>query len=187
MTIFMKLKGTILAVIAAFAIIFGSCKKGINDPSVPFSTRDARITNDWVLNSSNASSVTVNVVGGTQYTSSTTHVFDGTTMKETSNNGFGTQEQSYPYSYELNIKNDGTYDAIETNDGVKNENTNYWFWADSDKNKIAVTFSDEGTFMIDRLAKDELILTHSETTSNTQENGDVSTTEINTTMTFAKK
>lgn len=183
----MKNKGIILTVILGFTLIFSSCKKGANDPTFSFSSRDARITADWLLESMNSSTVTVDQVGGTAYTSTTKYVFDGTTMKKTSENGFGTQEFSYPYAYELNINPDGIYKVVEEEDGEKSENTNYWFWANSDKKKIAISFSGIGTYMIDRLAKDELVLTHSESTSDTNENGDVSTTDTNLIMTFSKK
>lgn len=183
----MKNKAIILTVILSITLIFGSCKKGANDPSFSFRSRDARITADWVLNSMESSSVTVQNVGDVTYTSTTKSVFDGTTMTITSNIGFGDQVESYPYSYELNINNDGTYNETEITDGDKTEKTDYWFWANADKSKIAVTFSGNGTYMINRLAKDELIITQSTTTTNTSAEGNVTTHNNDLTMTFSKK
>lgn len=183
----MKNKAIILTVILSITLIFGSCKKGANDPSFSFKSRDARITTDWILSSMDSSSVKVDSVGGLTYTSTTTNVFDGTTMTITSNIGFGDQVESYPYSYDLNINNDGTYNETEITDGDKTEKTDYWFWANADKSKIAVTFSGNGTYMINRLAKDELILTQSTTTTTTSADGNVTTHNNNLTMTFSKK
>lgn len=183
----MKNKRFFLISLLGIALVFGSCKKGVNDPSFSFSSRDARITAEWILNSMNKSTVTVIKAGDQTYTSTTTYVFDGTTMTETSNNGFGDQVSSYPYSYETDINNDGTYKETESKDGVKTEKTNYWYWANSDKKKIAVTFSGNGTFMIDRLAKDELILKQSTVTTTTDTEGNVTTSNYDLIMTFSKK
>ncbi len=183
----MKNKKNILIIILGITLIFGSCKKGENDPSFSFSSRDARITSEWVLNSMNKSNIQVIESGPDTYTSKTTYVFDGTTMTETSNNGFGDQVQTYPYSYEIVINENGTYNETAIEDGEKYEKTDYWFWANSDKKKIAVTFSGNGTYMIDRLAKDELVLTQSTVTSNTDAEGKVTTKNEDLIMTFSKK
>ncbi len=179
----MKFKGLILISFLGIATIFTSCKKGANDPSFSFSSRDARITADWVLTSMTKTSYTSGLI----YTSTTTYDFDGTTMTEKSENGFGTQTTSYPYAYELTINKEGDYKKTVTDDGNKSEYTDYWFWANSDKSKIAVTFSGTGTYMINRLAKDELVLTQSNTSVNTDSDGNVSTVKVNLTMTFNKK
>ncbi|RLD47935.1 MAG: hypothetical protein DRI94_13250 [Bacteroidetes bacterium] len=184
----MKNKGIILIALFAIVLAFGSCKKGVNDPSFSFKSRDARITADWVLSSMNKSRVEVTTAGQeTLYTSTTTYVFDGTDMTETSNNGIGDDIESYSYSYEIVINDDGTYNETETNDGEKFEKTDYWFWANSDKTKIAVTFSGNGTYMIDRLAKDELVLTQSTVTSETDSDGYVTTVNNDLIMSFTKK
>lgn len=184
----MKNKAIILTGILSIILIFGSCKKGENDPSFSLKSRDARITADWVLNSMNKSKVVVSKIGQeTLYTSTTTYVFDGTTMTETSNIGFGDQVKSYPYSLEIVINENGTYNQTEITDGEKTETTDYWFWANSDKSKIAVTLSGNGTYMINRLAKDELVLTQSTVTTNTDAEGNVETHNNDLTMTFSKK
>jgi len=177
-----------LSVIAiAIVLIFASCKKGTNDPTFSFSSRDARITAEWVLKTSNNTIVHVEIIGSETYTETTTYVFDGTTMKKTKNIGFGDEIISYPYAYEIVINKDGTYNETENKDGEKTEKTNYWFWANSDKSKIAINFAGIGTFMINRLAKDELVLTQSTVTSNTDADGNVSTDNSDIIMTFSKK
>ena len=180
----MKTKGLIFTLILATAVIFSSCKKGVNDPTFSFSSRDARITADWILASMSQTNQHIQQVADNTYTSTTTYSFDGTTMKETSENGFGTQEENYPYSFELMINDDGTYNSTEVEDGDKYEKTNYWFWANSDKNKIAVTFDGFGTFIINRLAKDEMVLTQSIEEAHTDSDGNVTTDKSNLTMTF---
>jgi len=184
----MKNKGIILIALFAIVLAFGSCKKGANDPSFSFKSRDARITADWVLSSMTNSSITVRKNGQeTLNTLTTTYVFDGTTMTKTFNDGFGDQVTSYPYSYEIVINDDGTYNETETNDGEKSEKTDYWFWANSDKTKIAVTFSGNGTYMINRLAKDELVLTQSAVSSETNTDGYVTTVNNDLIMSFSIK
>ncbi len=183
------MKTKTLFLLPAVMLLFSvsSCKKGANDPAFPFSSRDARITADWVLNSLNQTTVHTETVGDNTYTSTTTYVFDGTTMKKSSENGFGTQEESYPYSYEIIINEDGTYNETVNEDGEKTEKTDYWFWANSDKSKIAITFDGIGTFMIDRLAKDELVLFRSIVSSNTDTDGNTTVDKTDITMIFSKK
>ncbi len=169
------------------ALVFGSCKKGENDPSFTFMSRDSRITSEWELDAMNLTNITVISTGQETYTSKTTYVFDGTTMTETSDNGFGEQVESYPYSYEIVINDDGTYNETEIKDGKEYTRTDYWFWADADKSKIAVTFSGKGTYMIDRLAKDELVIKKTTETSNTDASGNVTTQSEGLIMSFTKK
>ncbi len=183
----MKTKYIFLTALFGIALVFGSCKKGANDPSFSFKSRDARITADWNLSSMSKSNVVVQDNGQISYTSKTTYVFDGTTMTETSNIGFGDQTESYPYSYEIAINDDGTYNETEINDGDKTEITDYWFWANADKKKIAISFSGKGTYLIDRLAKDELVLMQSSVETDTDSDGNTETTTKSLVMTFSKK
>lgn len=180
----MKTTKQILTLLLVSGLLFSSCKKGVNDPTFSFSSRDARITADWILNSMTQVNKHIQQISDNTYTSTTTYSFDGTTMKETSVNGFGTQEETYPYSFELIINDDGTYNSVENEDGDKYEKTNYWFWANADKNKIAVTFDDFGTFTINRLAKDELVLTQSTVNVHTDSDGNTTTDSSDLTMTF---
>ncbi len=181
----MKTTKQILTLLLVSGLLFTSCKKGVNDPTFSLSSRDARITADWILNSMTQITTNVYQVSDNTYTSTTTYSFDGTTMKKISENGFGTQEETYPYSFELIINDDGTYNSVKNEDGDKYEKTNYWFWADSDKNKIAVTFDDFETFTINRLAKDELVLTQSTVSIYTDSDGNKVTDNNDITMTFS--
>ncbi len=183
----MKTKKLIFTLVLATGIIFSSCKKGANDPAFSFKSRDARITADWILVSMTQINKNIQQVADNTYTSTTTYSFDGTTMNVTSKNGFGTQEENYSYSLELKINDDGTYNSTEVEDGDKHEKTNYWFWANADKNKIAVTFDGFGTFIINRLAKDEMVLTQSTENVHTDSDGNVTTDKSNLTMTFNVK
>ncbi len=183
----MKFKKLILISVLGIATLFSSCKKGADDPAFSFMSRDARITADWVLSSMNETNVHVIKGGSSTYTTTKTYVFDGTTIQYTLKDDFGTQTTSYPYSYEININKKGTYNETEVEDGEKTETTDYWFWANSDKNKIAISFSGIGTYMINRLAKDELVLTQATVSSNTDGDGNVTSDTNNISMTFSKK
>ncbi len=177
----------LLTIFSASLLITSSCKKGENDPSLPFTSRDARITAKWILKSSNTEIETTDFVGGTNYKIKTKKVFDGTTMKETVENGVDVEQFNYPYSFDLEIKKNGIYELSVTNDGVKTNKTNYWFWQNSDKNKTGINLAGQGIYMIDRLANKELTLIKHEITSVTQENGNISTTETNIQMVFEKE
>jgi len=178
----MKSKIVLTIAVIAGSLIFNSCKKSENDPFLPFMTRDARITNTWNLKSLNKSIITLNELG---FTDTKTYVFDGTEMTETHEDFFGTTtESTYIYSNVIDIQKGNEYKQTITTGADTYELNSFWYWHDSDKNKIGIIFDDGNTYIIKRLAKDELVLESSKYTVNTYENGDKSTYTYSELLTF---
>ena len=180
----MKKKFVLITAIISIVVLFNACKKSDNDPFLPFSTRDARITNTWKLVKLQNITTEVNSL---DFTDTYQYTFDGTTMKEFHNDFFGnTSEDSYNYSDTLIINKNGTYNQTISSDGSINKITSYWFWYDSNKNKIGIIFEDGGTYSIQRLAKDELILEKYLFTETTDEEGKKTTVTTKEDLTYNK-
>ena len=178
----MKTKIILLTTIIGISLIFSSCKKSENDPLLPFSTRDARITNTWELKSSSKSEIKINQLG---HTDSKQFVFDGTEMSEEHTDFFGTTtEDSYTYSESLVISKANIYTQTTVKRGETSEMNSYWFWFDSDKNKIGIIFEAGNTYIIQRLSKDELILESSEYSVVTSETGETSSETYSEVLTY---
>lgn len=167
-------------------ISFNACKKSKNDPFLPFSTRDARITNSWVLSLMNVT-ITEEINAGDPFVKTWSYIFDGSTMTETNTDGFGSSTEEYSYSHELEILKEGTYLETINNNNNKTEVNSTWYWYDANKNKIGIILSESGTFMIDRLAKDELILKQSSVKTETNEDGIKTINTEDIVMNFRKK
>jgi hypothetical protein len=85
-------------------------------------------------------------------------------------------EVSYPYSDSLAIKKDGTYEQTIKIDNISQTLSTQWFWVDSNKDKIAISFTDGKTYLIQKLTKDEIVFTQSYSTKDLDENGKETTT-----------
>lgn len=180
----MRKKYVFSAVVLSIVLIFNACKKSDNDPFLTFSTRDARITNTWKLVKFQSVETEINEL---DFSETSRYEFDGTTMSEYHIDFFGNiTEDSYTYSDSLKINKNGTYNQIITSDGEKDEITSYWFWYDSNKNKIGIIFEDAGTYLIQRLAKDELILERYLFLETTNEDGDNNTQTTEEVLTYNK-
>ena len=178
----MKKKYLIFPVIISIIVLFNACKKSDNDPLLPFRTRDARITNTWKLVKLQIDSTEVNSLNTTKKDQ---YNFDGTTMYEYHIDFFGNDtEDSYTYSDNLVINKDGTYNQTILYGSNKTEITSCWFWYDSNKNKIGIIFEDKGTYLIQRLAKDELIIERYLFTETTDEEGDKNTLTVEEVLTY---
>ena len=180
----MKKKYLIFPVIISIIILFNACKKSDNDPLLPFRTRDARITNTWKLVKLQIDSTEVNSFNKTK---ADLYNFDGTTMNEYHIDFFDNDtEDSYTYSDNLVINKNGTYNQTIISNGVKNEITSCWFWYDSNKNKTGIIFEDKETYLIQRLAKDELILERYLFTETTDAEGNKNKLTVEEVLTYNK-
>ena len=172
-----------ITIILTVLINFTSCKKGDNDPRLPFGTRDGLITNTWKLSKMSKTETTVNSLGSTD---TRTFSFDGTTMNETHTNIFGaTVEDSYSYSDKLVIAKDNTYIRLVEKGDTKSETKAFWYWHNSKKNKIGISFNNGTIYYIKRLARKELILEYSEYTINTDSDGNKTTITNNELLTYS--
>jgi hypothetical protein len=155
---------TLLVLFAFAGIIFGSCKKGENDPAISFKSRDARITAKWKL--TKIASTYTQVEGPS--TTLTLVSFDGflyTTKISVNGNPVITDTKSG--TFEMTIEKEGVMSWNETyiNGGTTEARyaTGFWRWLDSDKNKSWIYveggayFFFSGRYKIDRLASKELV------------------------------
>lgn len=172
-----------ITIILTVLINFTSCKKGDNDPTLPFGTRDALITNTWKLSKMSKTETTVNGVGSTD---TRIFSFDGNTMNEIHTNIFGaTVEDSYSYSDKLVISKDNTYSRVIEEGNTKTETKAFWYWHNSNKNKIGISFNNGTIYYIKRLARKELILEFSEYAINTDSDGNQTTITNNELLTYS--
>jgi len=173
----------IISIITVFAIVinFTSCKKGGDDPLLSFGTRDALITNTWKLTKSTMSTTTVSLLGSDDRS----YNFDGTTMVYKHNYYGALIENSYLYSYKLEIIKDNTFKREVVQDGDKVATNAFWYWHDSKKNKIGISFNNGNIYNIKRLSKKELVLEYFVTNVYTDEDGDETTTSSKETLTFS--
>ena len=65
---------------------------------------------------------------------------------------------TYSYSLSIEIKKDGTYQSIETDDGNIETVDGRWNWLNSAKNKTSIRLDNMGTFEVNGLRSKELIL-----------------------------
>ena len=179
---------TIGLVFLIIAVGFVGCKKGENDPSFTLTSRNSKIVGTWKLNyevsnyTNNYSRTYPSNFENYNFSSKSTGNanFDGTnrayTQYSETTNGNNEPDinsdttYSYPYTLEITINEDGTYKIEVSEDGDKTVTEGYWWWLDSDANKVRIAFDDDiNSMRIDRLAKDELFLIE-ETSSNSTSN-----------------
>jgi archaellum component FlaF (FlaF/FlaG flagellin family) len=178
----MKRKIYFLALILISGIIFDSCKRGEEDPFISLRSRDNRITADWQLKTYDK--VTSSTNDG--ITTTTTYSYDGTTLTKVRVNDQGTTTDTYSFSYELNIIQDGSYVSTVVDNGDKTQTTSNWWWSNTTENKAGIVMEYDGTYLIERLAFDELTLSADEFETNTQD-GITDSTRTTFLMTFIKK
>jgi hypothetical protein len=149
-----------------------SCKKGANDPTISLKSRNSRITAEWKLVKIAGSETYYG--GGTTY--SATFTYDGTNfiVAESPAGGFfgnGTATGAYT----MTILKDGALEYSESftpSGGTLLSKTGkaFWYWGNNDNNKIAISFTDGGDYLvglvnnlynIDELKSKELILVQS--------------------------
>lgn len=128
------IKFFLFAIIATTIIPVSSCKKGANDPGLPFSSRKGRLEGTWKL-SANAYTVT-DVSGNIQTTRE--YAFDGTNQKVTTVTKVGnaapiTTTNSYTYSETWEFTKDNTYIMTTVLGGQTDVESGSWAFAGKDK------------------------------------------------------
>ncbi len=154
-------------------IVIPSCKKGEDDPSISFRSRDARITAKWKLVNYERQS---NSSGG----SSSTSVLNGSILTVTNSGG----SYSYSYSEELEINSDGTFKITTIQDGDISTSSSDWFWLNDTKKKTSIVLDDN--YSIDRLSHNELIL-RNESNSSGVSNGITYTSSLRSVQTYERQ
>ncbi|MDX1652905.1 MAG: hypothetical protein R3277_10465 [Brumimicrobium sp.] len=143
----------LLILVFAGTLILESCRKGENDPLISLRTRDARITGKWELVDFEATSSEINNTGVVNTNEQTTTTYDGSTWTNTSNGN----TDSYTYTREITIEDDGNYIYRETIEGEISEETGTWSWLDNTKKKIGIFLDQHGLFHIDQLKNEEMV------------------------------
>ena len=174
----------ILLVSLLTVTIFQSCKKGENDPTISFRSRDARLIGKWNL---------VNVLGTWDKVEGGTHTYSTFTYNgmnflddiNTGNiGGTGTYEMTLEKSGDMSYTETlriGSQDYVYTGTG-------YWDWLNTDKNKTMLSLIGGmhlfvgGDCIVDRLAYKELVIKRK---YNTNDNGDTYSSDF--TFTFERK
>jgi hypothetical protein len=164
----------VLLVIVMAAIMmpaFVSCKKGENDPSISFKSRNSRLIGKWKL--TKVEGTNQYVTGGSSVTE--THAFNGTIYTVTVSPGGGSYQATG--SFEMEILKDGAYTFTESftpSGGTASIETgaSYWYWLGNDNSKVAVdlvggggNIFQGGIYNVDELKSKELILTWTTTST----------------------
>lgn len=128
------IKFFLFAIIATTIIPVSSCKKGANDPFLPFSTRKGRLEGTWKLS---ANSYTVTDLNGNNLTTRV-YSFDGANQKVTTTNKFGnaaavTTTNTYTYSETWEFTKDNTYTLTTVAGGQTDIESGSWAFAGKDK------------------------------------------------------
>lgn len=128
------IKFFLFAIIATTIIPVSSCKKGANDPALPFSSRKGRLEGTWKLS---ANTYTVTDVSGNT-TTTRDYTFDGTNQKVTTVMKVGnatpiTTTNTYTYSETWEFTKDNTYTMTTVAGGQTDVESGSWAFAGKDK------------------------------------------------------
>jgi hypothetical protein len=202
-------KTLFLSVIAVSLISVPACKKGPDDPALPFKSRTARLTGTWKLKSEERTSVHTKVNGGTTTTITDVQTFDGTnlTTKTTTkigNSAATSNESKETYSETFTAGKDKSFSWEQVRNGFIITDDGNWAWVGPDekadlKKREAFTYfvtreSFGGTvteysgpttgvvMVLKKLSDKEIVVDLSETT--TKPNNDVTT--VTGTRTYAQ-
>jgi len=152
-----------LALIMGASFTFSSCAKGEEDPFLSIHSRDARMTQPWLLKSMTGTVVTT--LNGA--TTNIEYEFDGTNLYVTTD-GF---TESFAYIYKMDVKDNGEVFSEEFINNFNNgsvvsqsSQTSYWFWGDDDQSKTSVNLDLTGimnqwsNYDLPRLAFNDMIM-----------------------------
>jgi len=156
-------------------LVTTSCKKGEDDPFLSLRSRDGRITGEWLISDIGGSETNKTVyhsgmLEGNSTTTVTSHSFSGFIWTSSIETTFVTSEETTTntdvstmyFNERITIEKDGfvTFKRIYESESEVST-TGHWYWVDSNKNKIGITFVIEGessTFNIRQLKNKELVL-----------------------------
>lgn len=102
---------------------FNSCKKGENDPSISFKSRKARLVGEWSLKEGALTQVSSGATANI--------IFNGSSATITSTS----INTSFPYTYDISIKKDGTFESTQLSDGDLTVDEGQWYFMSGNKDK----------------------------------------------------
>lgn len=178
----------ILAIIMVAGVTLNSCKKGDNDPFLSLASRDARITEVWKLTDYEKTTTNLTTFGEVSYENTTTYTYDGSIITKVKINPQGNATtETYSFSYNVDIQKNGTYTSTTIDKGESNKITSNWWWTNSQNNKTGIILENDGNYIIDRLAKTELILTSEYVNVEINTDNETDSTYVFEKLTFTKQ
>ncbi len=154
---------TLIGLLAASALTFSGCAKGEEDPFFSIHSRDARISQPWILKSMTGTVVTTTADSITNLE----YEYDGTNLYVTENG----VTRVYNYIYKMNIKDNGEVFSEEFKNDFGNgsvisqsSQTSYWYWGDDKGNKTSINLDLTGimsawtNYDLSRLAYNDIIM-----------------------------
>ena len=190
------MKKFLLMIVMAAIIVpaFVSCKKGPDDPTISFKSRNARITAKWKLSTIAGTHKYVGSWNNSIYTETITYNGSLYSQITTAQGGTGGQTETGTGTFEMTIDKDGVFSFTENfiptgGTSIVVTGSGNWYWLGNDNSKVAISFSTggavlfkEGAYNIDELKTKEIILKQS---SSTTDNGHVTSDDY--TYTFEKE
>ncbi|MFN6946327.1 MAG: hypothetical protein ACK4ND_15365 [Cytophagaceae bacterium] len=174
-----------LTLMTALIFCFTACKKGDDDPAISLRSRDARITGEWKLTQAEI----MHTVEWDGIKVSYHNSFSGSIMTSSySVNGISETAFS-TFSMNLTLDKGGKMKTQSITDGDISEETGYWSWINTTKNKTGISISEDfGSYEVLELRNSKMVLI-SENSSFFKELGSSDSERLNEkfTMTFEKK
>ncbi len=154
---------TLIGLLAASTLTFSGCAKGEEDPFFSIHSRDARISQPWILKSMTGTIVTtIN-----DQTTNLEYEYDGTNLYITQDGN----TQVFNYIYKMDIKDNGEVFSEEFKNDFGNgsvisqsSQTSYWYWGDDKGNKTSINLDLTGimnawkNYDLTRLAYNDIIM-----------------------------
>lgn len=166
-------------------LVFSSCKKGTDDPFISLRSREARLKNEWVLQTMMETYASSTNYSGNTFAFTREISVENGEMTIKSIFDFTEVTESYPYTKELSIRRKGAYQMVTNFDGDVTTEDGTWFWRDSSKKKIGVTLDRD--YSIKELRNNKLVLTYTEHVRNDYDQGGWDETNINGELIFVGK
>ncbi|MFH2143220.1 MAG: hypothetical protein ABIJ97_12410 [Bacteroidota bacterium] len=138
----------------AVMLLIAGCNKYEEGPYFSVLTKNARVTGEWEL-------VEYNNIQSTSDATST-YTFDGNMMTFSGKyyNGWEYIDTTFsnPYSLNVTIEGDGTYEWNSTENGAIYKRNSTWTWLDGKTEKEQLSFKLNGNYIIQKLSNNEMIL-----------------------------
>lgn len=135
-----------LIISSSFLLLVSSCKKGEDDPSISFRSRDSRFVGNWKVKLIDYVGSFSNAGGKVTYSI----VLNGSTLNYTqTENGVENQTTLTDYNMNIEIKKNNDYTFVQTY-LINGESRNHsysrkWYWLNSDKTLVFMSI-DCGSF-----------------------------------------
>ncbi|MFN6946328.1 MAG: hypothetical protein ACK4ND_15370 [Cytophagaceae bacterium] len=131
-----------LPLMAGLTFSFTACKKGDDDPAISLRSRDARITGEWKLTQLESMSASESEGSKVSYHTS----FNGSIMTDKITVNGNSETEFSTFSMNLTIDKGGKMKTQSVTNGDISEETDYWSWVNTTKNKTGINLGEDGGF-----------------------------------------